>query len=160
MLLDAKQVEQFLDTKGKGAKAQVGYDLTLKEIKKIKGGIVLKESTGLSDYEPVMPTLTSNEKFIFELQPGTYSLTFEQGIKLDANHTAFIRHRSSVLRCGGIITSGVYDPGFEVDEMGGVLVATQPIDIELGARVAQVIIFENTTAKLYNGQWQKDKDVK
>ena len=160
MLLDAKQVEQFLDTKGKGAKAQVGYDLTLKEVKKIKGGIVLKESTGLSDYEPVMPTLTSNEKFIFELQPGTYSLTFEQGIKLDANHTAFIRHRSSVLRCGGIITSGVYDPGFEVDEMGGVLVATQPIDIELGARVAQVIIFENTTAKLYNGQWQKDKDVK
>lgn len=160
MLLDAKQVEQFLDTKGKGAKAQVGYDLTLKEVKKIKGGIVLKESTGLSDYEPVMPTLTSNEKFIFELQPGTYSLTFEQGIKLDANHTAFIRHRSSVLRCGGIITSGVYDPGFEVDEMGGVLIATQPIDIELGARVAQVIIFENTTAKLYNGQWQKDKDVK
>lgn len=160
MLLDAKQVEQFLDTKGKGAKAQVGYDLTLKEVKKIKGGIVLKESTGLSDYESVMPTLTSNEKFIFELQPGTYSLTFEQGIKLDANHTAFIRHRSSVLRCGGIITSGVYDPGFEVDEMGGVLVATQPIDIELGARVAQVIIFENTTAKLYNGQWQKDKDVK
>ena len=160
MLLDANQVEQFLDTKGKGAKAQVGFDLTLKEVKKIKGGIVLKESTGLSDYEPVMPTLTSNEKFLFELQPGTYSLTFEQGIKLDANHTAFIRHRSSVLRCGGIITSGVYDPGFEVDEMGGVLVATQPIDIELGARVAQVIIFENTTAKLYNGQWQKDKDVK
>lgn len=160
MLLDANQVEQFLDTKGKGAKAQVGFDLTLKEVKKIKGGIVLKESTGLSDYEPVMPTLTSNEKFLFELQPGTYSLTFEQGIKLDANHTAFIRHRSSVLRCGGIITSGVYDPGFEVDEMGGVLVATQPIDIELGARVAQVIIFENTTAKLYNGQWQKDRDVK
>jgi dUTP pyrophosphatase len=160
MLLDANQVEQFLDTKGKGAKAQVGFDLTLKEVKKIKGGIVLKESTGLSDYEPVMPTLTSNEKFLFELQPGTYSLTFEQGIKLDANHTAFIRHRSSVLRCGGIITSGVYDPGFEVDEMGGVLVATQPIDIELGARVAQVIVFENTTAKLYNGQWQKDKDVK
>jgi dUTP pyrophosphatase len=107
-----------------------------------------------------MPTFTSNEKFIFTLQPGTYSLTFEQGIKLDANHTAFIRHRSSVLRCGGIITSGVYDPGFEVDEMGGVLIATQPMDIELGARVAQVIVFENSTAELYDGQWQKGKDVK
>ncbi len=160
MLLDANQVEQFLDTKGKGAKAQVGFDLTLKEVKKIKGGIVLKESTGLSDYEPVMPTLTSNEKFLFELQPGTYSLTFEQGIKLDANHTAFIRHRSSVLRCGGIITSGVYDPSFYVDEMGGVLVATQPIDIELGARVAQVIIFENHKAEAYNGQWLGALDKK
>ena len=44
--------------------------------------------------------------------------------------------------------------------MGAVLIATQPIDIELGARVAQVIIFENSTAELYDGQWQKDKDVK
>jgi len=120
----------------------------------------LKDKTELEDYVDVIPTFTSNEKFLYQLQPGTYSLTFEQGIKLDANHTAFIRHRSSVLRCGGIITSGVYDPGFEVDEMGGVLIATQPIDIELGARVAQVIIFENSTAELYDGQWMKDKDVK
>ena len=160
MLLDANKVEQFLDTKGKGAKAQVGYDLTLKGVKQIKGGVVLKDKTELAEYTTVMPTLTSNEKFLFELQPGTYSLTFEQGIKLDANHTAFIRHRSSVLRCGGIITSGVYDPAFYVEEMGAVLVATQPIDIELGARVAQVIIFENYEAELYAGQWQKGKDVK
>jgi hypothetical protein len=44
--------------------------------------------------------------------------------------------------------------------MGGVLIATQPIDIELGARAAQVIIFENYEAELYAGQWQKGKDVK
>jgi dUTP pyrophosphatase len=160
MLLNANQVEALLQTNNKGAKAQVGYDLTLKGVKQINGGVVLKDQTAVEEYTQVMPTFTSTEKFIFELQPGTYSLTFEQGVKLDANHTAFIRHRSSVLRCGGIITSGIYDPGFEVDEMGGVLIATQPIDIELGARVAQVIIFENSTAELYDGQWQKDKDVK
>ncbi len=160
MLLDANQVEQFLDTKGKGAKAQVGYDLTLKGVKQIKGGVVLKDKTELEEYDAIMPTLTSSEKFIFTLQPGTYSLTFEQGIKLDANHTAFIRHRSSVLRCGGIITSGVYDPAFYVEEMGAVLVATQPIDIELGARVAQVIIFENHEAEAYNGQWLGALDKK
>ena len=160
MLLDSNQVEQFLDTKGKGAKAQVGYDLTLKAVKQIHGGVVLSDKTIVGDYTEMMPTFTSKEKFLFELQPGTYSLTFDQGIKLDANHTAFIRHRSSVLRCGGIITSGVYDSGFEVDEMGAVLIATQPIDIELGARIAQVIIFENYEAELYDGQWQKGKDVK
>jgi len=160
MLLDSNKVEQFLDTKGKGAKAQVGYDLTLRGVKQINGGVVLKDKTELEDYVDVMPTLTSNEKFLFELQPGTYSLTFEQGIKLDANHTAFIRHRSSVLRCGGIITSGVYDPAFYVEEMGAVLVATQPIDIELGARVAQVIIFENHEAEAYNGQWLGALDKK
>ena len=31
MLLNANQVEEFLQTNNKGAKAQVGYDLTLKE---------------------------------------------------------------------------------------------------------------------------------
>lgn len=39
MLLDANKVEQFLDTKGEGAKARVGYDLTLKGVKQIKGGV-------------------------------------------------------------------------------------------------------------------------
>ena len=160
MLLNAYQVEDLLQTNGKGAKAQVGYDLTLKAVKQIHGGVVLSDKTIVGDYTEMMPTFTATEKFLYELQPGTYSLTFEQGIKLDANHTAFIRHRSSILRCGGIITSGVYDPGFEVEEMGGVLIATQPIDIEKGARVAQVIIFENSTAELYDGQWQKGKDVK
>ena len=65
MLLDSNKVEQFLDTKGKGAKAQVGYDLTLKGVKQINGGVVLKDKTELEDYVDVMPTFTSNEKFLF-----------------------------------------------------------------------------------------------
>ena len=44
--------------------------------------------------------------------------------------------------------------------MGGVLIATKPIVIEKGARVAQIIMFENSEAQAYAGQWQKDKDVK
>ena len=160
MLLNANQVETFLSTHGKGAKAQVGYDLTLKEVKKINGGAVMANATDVTPYTPITPFTSPTGKIIFKLEPGTYSLTFEQGCKLDSNHTAFIRHRSSVLRCGGIITSGVYDPGFEVDEMGAVLIATKEMVIEKGARVAQIILFENTSAELYNGQWQKNKDVK
>jgi len=160
MLLNADQVIELLITNDKGAKAQVGYDLTLKGVKKINGGIVMSEKTIVDEYTEITPTKNTNDKLIFKLEPGTYSLTFEQGVKLPTNRTAFIRHRSSILRCGGIITSGVYDPGFEVDEMGGVLIATQPIIIEKGARVAQIIMFQNMTAEAYNGQWQKDKDVK
>lgn len=160
MLLNAYQVEELLQTNDKGARAQVGYDLTLKGVKKINGGVVLCDKTDVTPYTELAPKLSSTGKFIYQLEPGTYSITFEQGIKLDNNHTAFIRHRSSVLRCGGIITSGVYDPGFEVDEMGGVLVVTETLILEKGARVAQIIVMENTPAELYNGQWQKEKDVK
>jgi deoxycytidine triphosphate deaminase len=159
MLNNADQVEQLLQTNGKGAKAQVGYDLTLKEVKLIKGGSVLADRTLVADYVEVAVQDKAG-RFLFALNPGTYSLTFEQGVKLPTNKTAFIRHRSSILRCGATITSGVYDPSFYVDEMGAVLIATQPIMIEKGARVAQIIVFDNNDAEAYNGQWLGDKDYK
>ena len=148
MLLNADGVASLLDTKDKGKKAQVGYDLALKSINKVNGGMVMKDKTTVFDYDEVTPFINDDGKFLYQLEPGTYSLTFEQGCKLDDKHTAFI------------ITSGVYDPGFEVDEMGGMLVATETIVLEKGARVAQIIMMENAEAELYDGQWQKDKDKK
>ena len=160
MLLNSHQVEQFLQTNNLGSKAQVGYDLTLKSVKRINGGIVTQDKTTVEEYTEVPPFQNTNGKFIYRLSPGVYSLTFDQGCKLPDNVTAFIRHRSSVLRCGSQIESGVYDPGFEVDEMGSVMFVHKEIIIEKGARVAQIIMFENAPADLYDGQWQKDKDVK
>jgi len=160
MLLNADQVAELLQTNDKGAKAQVGYDLTLKSVSKVGGGIVMKDKTIVHDYSDVTPTLNGYNQYVYHLEPGVYSLTFEQGCKLDNTHTAFVRHRSSVLRCGGIITSGVYDPGFEVEEMGAILFASEKIFIEKGARVAQIVMMENNPAELYNGQWQGAKDVK
>lgn len=159
MLQNADQVLELLTTHAKGAKAQVGYDVTLKEVKRVMGGTVLSDRTIVADYKEVALEDKAG-RFLFVLEPGTYSLTFEQGIKLPTNKTAFIRHRSSIVRCGGIITSGIFDPGFEVDEMGAVLVVTRMLTIEKGARVAQVYVFENTEADAYDGQFQKSKDVK
>lgn len=159
MLQNAYKVEQLLTTNGKGKKAQVGYDLTLQSINKVNGGKVLSDGTHVDSYTPIN-TYTVDGREVFQLIPGTYSLTFEQGVKLPTNFTAFIRHRSSVLRCGGIITSGVYDPGFEVENVGAVLIATENLDLEKGARVAQITLLENIEAEAYNGQWQKDRDYK
>lgn len=160
MILNAEMQLQFLNTRGVGSKAQVGYDLTLKSVKSINGGAVLMDKTVVEEYTEITPYMNDDNKLIFLLEPGAYSLTFEQGVKLDTHHTAFIRHRSSILRCGGIITSGVYDPGFEVDEMGAVLIASKQLAIERGARVAQIVIMENYSADAYNGQWQGTKDLK
>lgn len=160
MLNNADQVEQLLQTNGLGAKAQVGYDLTLKEVKKVQGGLVSTVSTIVNPYKEVSTfTMEDNQEY-FILSPGTYSITFEQGIQLPSNKTAFIVHRSSILRCGSVITSGIYDPGFQVEEMGAMLIVTEQITIQKGARVAQVYVFENTETEKYNGQWQGEKDVK
>ena len=164
MLLNANQVEQMLTTNGKGKKAQVGYDLTVTDIKSIRGGMLFADKTVLESYDEVKLTTVEksegDERDVWVLTPGIYSITFEQGCKLDDKTTAFIRQRSSILRMGGTVTSGVYDPGFEVDQMGGVMTLTKTVVLEKGARLAQIIMFENTPAELYDGQWQKDKDVK
>ncbi|NBW16610.1 MAG: hypothetical protein EBR82_52395 [Caulobacteraceae bacterium] len=129
MLLNADQVAELLQTNDKGAKAQVGYDLTLKSVSKVVGGIVMKDKTIVHDYPNVTPTLNGYGQYVYHLEPGVYSLTFDQGCKLD-------------------------------QEMGGILFASEKIFIEKGARVAQIIMMENNTAELYDGQWMGAKDVK
>ena len=157
MTLTGKQCEQYLTTNGMGKCAQVGYDLTVKSIKKyLSGGYVGLKKTTPADLYVVG---CFNDKYI--LSPGMYSLTFHQGCKIPSNIKAKITHRSSILRCGGKIESGIYDPGFEVDEMGAVLFVMHELTIEKDARVAQIVMEEcYTVDKLYNGQWQKEKDVK
>jgi len=159
MLLNAKQVEAMLTTNNKGKKAQVGYDLTVSNISMINGGILYSDKTEIDDYIP-MNTTSEDGKELWRLTPGSYSITFEQGCKLDDKTTAFIRQRSSLLRMGGIVTSGVYDPGFETDLMGGVMILSDSIKIEKGARIAQIIMHENSPSELYDGQFQGNKDIK
>ncbi len=157
MILTGKQCEQYLTTSKMGKPAQVGYDLTVKSIKKyLTGGKVGIEKTYPSELSPI-PCIENQ----YILSPGVYSLTFHQGCKIPSNIKASIVHRSSILRCGGFITSGVYDPGFEVEEMGAVLFVSLELTIEKDARVAQIVMEEcHEVDELYNGQWQKEKDVK
>lgn len=160
MLLNANQVESFLQTNGKGAKAQVGYDLTLKAVNLIgDGGQVTTSQTILPKYEALKSDAEMGDYFYFE-KGNAYSLTFDQGVKLTTTTTGFVKHRSSVLRIGGVITSGVFDPCFEVEECGAVLLAYNNFAIQRGARCAQLIIFENNEAEAYNGQWNRKNDRK
>ena len=63
MLLNADGVASLLETNDKGAKAQVGYDLTLKSINKVNGGMVMKDKTTVFDYDEVSPFINDDGKF-------------------------------------------------------------------------------------------------
>jgi len=160
MFLNAHQIEPLI--RGvQGKKAQVGIDLTVKNIKQIVGGRLHKSETKLEPYLELPESVDVDGKLGWMLIAGhTYSVTFDQGIQLGSVHTAFIRHRSSLLRMGWTCTSGVYDPSFYVDEMGAVIMGNTNIFIEKGARIAQIIVAENYEADKYCGQWLGSKDVK
>jgi len=147
-----------------GKPAQVGYDLSLRAVNKVgieygkdgKIGKVLKDKTELTTYTPFETTrLDGTEGWL--LYPGTYDVTFNEGCNIPANRVAFIKQRSSLWRNGTLINSPVFDPGFNTENMGTIMLVTQTIFIEKDARVAQIYFHECDPAELYAGQWQNDR---
>ena len=149
-----------------GKPAQVGYDLSLKEVNKIgykgtpdsKIGKVLKDKTELATYTLQEVKNVDGVKG-WLLYEGVYDITFNEGCKLPADRVGLIRQRSSMLRNGTVLHSSVFDPGFETSFMGTVMVVNTPIFIEENARVAQIYFHPCVPVadeNLYSGQWQGD----
>jgi len=147
---------------------QHGVDLNLISVSKIVGcGTIPKEGkTTLAHREVVNPkegfTFEGNEPrkdmLCWYLEPGMYDITFAQGCVVPPNQRLEIYQRSSLLRNGAILRSSVFDAGFKTTSIGTVIHIGQPIIIEVGARVAQIVaVASNVVDNLYNGQWQGDK---
>ena len=135
-MLNAKEIEQegliVLDN-AKGKFAQVGYDLSIKSISKLKGsGMVLKSETIVNELEPVPINVEDNGWW---LEPGTYDVVCNEGCNIPGDATGMVRQRSSLLRNGTIIASSIFDPGFYTDNIGTVMVVNERIFIEQDARI-------------------------
>lgn len=177
MNLTGKQLaEQGIITNiGGDSIQQVGVDLQLIKVERLFGiGLIPKEGkTKLTKYLDIpreeliigveeIETDQGTESIPIEstgwkLNPGTYSITFNQGCKVPNNQMLLIRQRSSLARNGSWIHSSVFDPGFQTERIGTVMIITQPIEIEYEARIAQAYTHEcNTVENLYDGQYQKD----
>jgi dUTP pyrophosphatase len=170
-MLNAKQIIEKGLLKlehSQGKPAQVGYDLSLKQVNKIgnkgitntpKIGKVLKDKTELTNYSP-QGLMNLDGATGWLLYAGVYDITFNEGCKIPANYVGLIRQRSSMLRNGAVLHSSVFDPGFETEFMGTVMVVNETIFIEENARVAQIYFHECEpvdSENLYNGQWAFDK---
>ena len=64
MLLNAEQVEEMLITHGLGKKAQVGYDLTVKDVKDIRGGCLFADETQLDESDLIFRANKAKDIFI------------------------------------------------------------------------------------------------
>ena len=169
-MLNAEQIieQGLVKTEfSQGKPAQVGYDLSAKSINAIGKdqlikpaiGMVLKDKTILNTYTPVPLTKIDGVKG-WLLYSGAYDITFHEGCKIASNRVGMIRQRSSLLRNGAIIASSIFDPGFETDNMGTIMIVTATIFIEQDARVGQMYFHECAVVaeeNLYQGQFQNDK---
>ena len=168
MLLNSENILPFIPNGlGEfGKKAQIGIDCSVKNITRIMGGKIYQNGNKEIDkYEEVESYLESdenkNEIKTWILDKGVYSLTFDQGIKLDNKHAAFIVGRSTTNRIATLIRSAVFDPCFECEEVGATMyVFEENIEIQEHSCLAQLIISETQESEPYNGNYQGDKDLK
>ena len=168
-MLNAREIEKegliVLDN-AKGKSAQVGYDLSVKNIKSLEGGgRVLKNGTEVNQLTPIhreelVHPLVVDKHEGWWLDPGTYDIEMNEGCNISADRTAMVRQRSSLLRNGAIIASSIFDPGFHTSNIGTVMIVTKQIFIEQDARVAQMYFHRNNVGDLYEGQFQDDKQRK
>lgn len=149
-------------------KAQVGVDLSVKNVMKFKtSGKVFKDQTYASCTEPIGTTyiydsLKQQTREVWDLTPGTYIIELNEGCSFSPNDTGFIILRSSLNRCGVSIESAVWDPGYtsvegdEVNTMSVRMTVHNPhgFELEKNARVAQLVVVDNQDTEVYNGQWQ------
>ena len=155
---------KIIDSTGHAKPAQVGVDLTIAKIEKILPGNAMfdinsKLIKGTVFYEEADYSIDNENGGIkyYHLKPNTnYAIEFEQGLKqLNDNEWGLIIQRSSLLRTGCHIVSSIWDPGFYTDTMGTTLfTGNTDVALPVGCRVAQLLIFDNEPAELYNGTWQ------
>jgi len=156
MIKNALSVEQILTNTQYGKKAQNGFDLSLKSVKKLIGsGLVFLDKTSVASYGVVLP-----EEGKYNLGQGVYSVTFNEGGTIPRGYCGWVKTRSSLVRNGCLVESGLYDTGFSCDSFGAMLFVHTSITIEQNSRIAQFLLFDAEQADLYDGQWQKERDKK
>lgn len=165
IILEGHEIREFLtDLRKYGKVSGVGYDLSVGSIKKVISGFskILIEKTYIDPdtYIPIEVQIIDDRE-MFVLFPGVYSITFDQGCKIPLDVVGFIEQRSSLIRMGAQIPHSPYERGYEVDQMGAIMIVHNFIQIERHSRVAQMMMYRVPKAeKGYDGQWQKERDVK
>jgi deoxycytidine triphosphate deaminase len=181
-MLTGKQLTTFISNVPDENIQQHGIDLNVVSVSKvISRGLIPKEGkTILGQREEIKPMnrildfgvppgadpmkrYPENEKrgSVLSLDPGVYDFVFAQGCKVPKDSWFEVIQRSSGSRNGLFIRSAIFDAGFQTEQIGTMVMVLVPIDIEVGARVAQIVAHNsNEVENQYNGQWQGDQQRK
>lgn len=133
-----------------------GFDLTLAVI----GKHDVKGSIGVDEVHIGRASMVSSEAGWYDLEPGSYLLVFSETVHLPKSISALVRPRSSLVRSGVSIHTGVWDAGY-TGQSGAMMTVSNPDGLHLqeGVRIAQMIFLPLTQADEvgYNGQYQNER---
>ena len=126
-----------------------GVDLTAELIyRQTDTGRIGRGGKTVGDREAIEPTDGT-----FSLDPGAYIVQYGETVHIPDQHIGFIYPRSSLMRNSCMLHTAVWDAGYE-GKGEGLLEVHHEIEIEQGARIAQIVFAEADHEGSYDGSYQ------
>jgi len=127
-----------------------GLDLTAEAILEPTGGRIGRDDKRIGERDPVEPDADAEA---WALSPGGYVLQYAERLRIPEGHVGFVYPRSSLMRNAAMLHTAVWDAGYE-GRGEGLLAVHAGIEIEPGARVAQLVLAEANHDGTYDGSYQ------
>ena len=89
----------------------------------------------------------------YRLDPGGYVVRYGETIRIPVEHVGFLYPRSSLLRNSCMLNTAVWDAGYE-GKGEGLLQVQHPVELEAGARIAQLVLARAAHEETYDGTYQ------
>lgn len=132
-----------------------GVDLRVDKLYTVQGAIQVPYKGKVKHDLQVQEILPKENWYQLKPSAGTlYYIDFLEQINVPAKWCATLITRSSLVRSGVDVMSGLWDSGY-TGTLGACLRLQAPIDIEWGARICQVLFHEaKFNGVLYDGRYQ------
>jgi len=146
---------QFTSTKitnvEKGDVQPNAVDIRLEEVEKIESSdFVLDEIDKKHRITSKMPVQTDG---FYVLQPGSYKIIMKNNVEIGESEAGVVISRSSLIRNGVYLCSGLYDTGYKGSMVALMVVTSGTAKIKKGTRVGQYLILESESNGTYQGNY-------
>ena len=131
-----------------------GFDLTVQSVDRLMGRGAL-DLTGENRRLPQMQQLPWPEEGPLRLNPGGYLVTYNETVQVPDDCAGLVLSRSSLLRCGAVLHTALWDPGYK-GRGQGLLCVYQELQLYRDARLGQFILLglDQTPEETYSGTYQ------
>jgi dUTP pyrophosphatase len=140
-----------------------GFDLTAAQISRFTGPAALgfdNQLRELPPYEelPWIPSAAESGAALPEsvwLERGAYLVTYNELVSVPSDCAGLVLPRSSLMRCGAILHSALWDPGYS-GRGQGLLTVFNELRLYRNARIGQFVLIalESAADELYSGRYQ------
>jgi deoxycytidine triphosphate deaminase len=127
-----------------------GVDLTLGAVfEQTEPGRIARDGKTVGDRRELDPA----DSDLYRLDPGGYVVRYAERIRIPEDHVGFLYPRSSLLRNSCMLDTAVWDAGYE-GRGEGLLEVHHGIELERGARIAQLVVAGADHEGIYDGSYQ------